>query len=201
MKKFLLAIFIFSCIAETIAQEFDYVGEGRFLAGGKGSLKFDRWEYLAGENAKETSVRFSPNFGYFFINKWAAGVNLDFESSSTKYPNQTDKDTYNEVGIGLFTRYYLCPVKSRKTFFGEAGFNVGGYKYNDQDRINYNSFFLGAAFACFINRYIALELGLEYRSHKYEDEDERSTRFGLCAGFQMMFGPCGRVETVAKATY
>ena len=58
---------------------------------------------------------------------------------------------------------------------------------DDDDRISYNSYNLGLSMACFLNKHISLELGVEYSSKKYEDEDSRVNRIGLCAGFQMHF--------------
>ncbi len=49
--------------------------------------------------------------------------------------------------------------------------------------------------ALFLNRNVAVEIGFDYSSFKYEDEDDRSSRFGLCAGFQVYLDPCSKTRS------
>ena len=185
MKRFTLVLTALCLVTLSYAQPPYLIQKGDFLGGGKGKLSFSSQDYF-GEKYKETNFMLRPNLGYFVMDQWALGLNLNFESTKIKLDN-TEIGKSNEFGAGLWTRYYILPETKRTNFFGEAGYNIGGYKDDDQERINYNSYNLGFSMAHFMNAHIAFELGFDFSSKKYEDEDERINRFGLCAGFQMHF--------------
>ena len=185
MKKITLILLVIFICASSFAQAPYLIQKGNFLGGGKGKLTFSSQDYL-GEKYKETHIMLRPNFGYFVIDQLAIGLNLDVESTQIKLGSDEIGKT-NDLGAGLWTRYYALPATKKINFFGEGGINMGGYKEDDDDRISYNSYNLGLSMACFLNKHISLELGVEYSSKKYEDEDSRVNRIGLCAGFQMHF--------------
>jgi outer membrane protein assembly factor BamA len=200
MKRLTLALMALCFATFSYAQPPYPIQKGNFLGGGKGKLSFSSQDYL-GEKLKETNFMIRPSLGYFPADQWALGLNLNFESSKVKL-DDTELGKSNELGAGLWTRYYFLPETKKTNFFGEAGFNFGGAKEDDDDRISYNSYNLGLSMAHFINGHIALELGLDYSSKKYEDEDERLNRFGLCAGFQMHFDPCNKKKnTTIRPTF
>ena len=188
MKRITLSLPALCLTAFLYAQPFP-ISQGNFLGGGKGKLSFTSQKYLNDQKLKDTKVHLRPDFGYFPIDNWAIGANLNFESTKSKIDDQ-EIDKSNDVGAGIWSRYYILPKTHRMNVFGEAGFNFGGSKFDDDDRISYNSFNLGVSMAYFVNSFIAFELGVEYASKKWEDEDERINRVALCGGFQMHFGPC-----------
>ncbi len=192
MKKIVFVFSLLCCSSGLLAQTIYAIEKGSFLAGGKTKLAFSSQPYIGDEKIKTTSFRFSPNLGYFVADQWAIGGKLDFETSSTKFGNM-DPEKYNDMGIGVFSRYYFLPATHQTNFFGEAGFSIGSYKYDDdEERSGYNNFNLSLATAIFLNRNVALEFGLDYSSFKYEDEDDRSSRFGICGGFQVYLDPCSK---------
>ncbi len=192
MKKIVFA-FTLLCFSTILLAQTTYpIVKGSWLAGGKTKLAFSSEPYIGDEKIKTTSFRFSPNIGHFIADQWAIGGKLDFETSSTKFGNM-DPEKYNDMGLGIFTRYYFLEATQRTNFFGEAGFSIGSYKYDDdEERNGYNNFNLALAMALFLNRNVAIEIGFDYSSFKYEDEDDRSSRFGLCAGFQAYLDPCSK---------
>lgn len=162
-----------------------------WYVGGKTKLSFSSQNYLD-DKIKETMFRFSPNIGYFPIDRWGVSLSPGFETQTNEYPN-LPKVKYNEFSLGLETRYYLLPNKQNTNFFVSGGYELGSYKYeSDDERTGFNRFNLGASFVYFKNPHVGLELGVEYGSKKYEDEDERINRFGLCAGLQIHLDPCGK---------
>lgn len=193
MKK--ISLFTAALFCSAIA--FSQIGAGNWMVGGKGKLGFSSYEIYPGEKQKETSFRLSPNLGYFPVDNWAIGMSLGLEFSKTKFMGEEDK--YNELGLGIFSRYYFLPKTQKVNIFGEAGFNFGGAKYEDEDRTSFNRYNLGVSMACFINPHTAFELGFDYSSRKYEDDDERYNMFGLCGGFQIHLDPCSK-KKLAKET-
>ena len=197
MNRITLTLAVICSVLVSHAQEAYLIQKGNFLGGGKGKLTFSSQDYL-GEKYKETHFMIRPSIGYFIINQWAVGLNLDVETTTIKLDD--DKlGKSNDMGAGIWTRYYVLPAIKKINFFGEAGFNMGGVKEDDDDRINYNSINLGFSMACFLNRNVALELGVEYSTKKYEDEDEPINRFGLCAGFQIHFRKRNPVPSNSKS--
>jgi hypothetical protein len=189
MKLFFLSTFVIFISVVSFAQGPYLIQKGNFLGGGKGKLSFSSQEYLD-EKYKETHIMLRPSFGYFLMDGWAVGINLDMESTKIKLGSDEIGNS-NDLGAGLWTHYYFLPAIKKINFFGEAGFNMGGYKEDDDDRIGYNCYNFGLSMACFLNKHVALEIGVEYSSKKYEDEDSRVNRVGLCAGFQIHFSTLG----------
>jgi hypothetical protein len=169
---------------------FPRINQNNWYVGGKTKLSFSSQEY-AGDKIKESSFRFNPNIGYFPIDRWGISLSPGYETQTTEYPNMPESK-YNEFSLGLETRYYLMPNKQNTNFFLSAGYNVGSYKYdNDPERTSFNRYNFGASFVYFKNPHVGLEIGFDYGSRKYEEE-ERINRFGLCAGLQIHLDPCGR---------
>ena len=168
----------------TYAQTIFPIEKGNFLGGGKGRLSFSSQQLE--EKYKETSIMVRPGFGYFLQDKWAVGINLNFENTKIKV-GDVEQGKSIDFGGGIWTRYYFLPKSKRTNFFGEAGFNMGGNKLDDEDRINYSGFNVGLYMVHFINEHIAFEIGVDYYSKKYEDEDEPINKMGVSAGFQMHF--------------
>ena len=167
------------------------INQNNWYVGGKTKLNFTSQNYLNDEKIKTSMFRFSPTIGYFVADRWGVDFSPSFESQSTEYPN-LPKEKYNEFSLGLGSRYYLMPNKQNTNFFVHAGFEFGSYKSDNYDeRFGFNSYNAGASFVYFKNRHVGLEIGLDYRSKKYEEEDDRISSIGLCAGLQIHLDPCG----------
>jgi len=196
MRKYIftsIAILAFcSLLAQNEKIDLPCINQNNWYVGGKTKLSFTSQNYLNDEKIKTSMFRFSPDIGYFPIDRWGIDLSPAFETQTTEYPG-VPKQKYNEFSVGLGTRYYLMPNKQNTNFFVHAGYEFGSYKYeNDNDRTGFNSFNAGASFVCFKNRHVGLEIGLDYASKKYEGEEERINRIGLCAGLQIHLDPCGK---------
>ena len=196
MKKYLFTTMALLACAALNAQNdgldlLPRINANNWYVGGKTKLSFSSQNYLD-DKIKETMFRFSPNIGYFPIDRWGVSLSPAFETQTNEYPNLPELK-YNEFSLGLETRYYLLPNKQHTNFFVSGGYELGSYKYDsDDDRTGFNRFNIGASFVYFKNPHVGLELGFEYGSKKYENEDERINRFGLCAGLQIHLDPCGK---------
>jgi len=196
MRKYLFTsiaiLAFFSVWAQNEKIDLPCIDQNNWYVGGKTKLSFTSQNYLNDEKIKTSMFRFSPDIGYFPIDRWGIDLSPSFETQTTEFPS-LPKQKYNEFSLGLGTRYYLMPNKQNTNFFVHGGFEFGSYKYeNDNDRTGFNSFNAGASFVYFKNRHVGLEIGLDYGSKKYEGEDDRISSIGLCAGLQIHLDPCGK---------
>lgn len=191
----LLAIYFTNLL---FAQAPFLIEKGNYLGGGKGRLSFSSQEILD-QKYKETRFMVRPGMGVFVADKWAIGANLELETTKIKLEDE-EIGKSNEFGAGAWSRYYFLPKTKKTNFFGEAGITYGAIREDDNARIKYRSFNAGLSMAHFINPHIAFELGVDYSSKKYEDEQESINKFGICAGFQMHFNCKKRTKVKIPGT-
>jgi hypothetical protein len=154
MKRFLLAAAIV-LVASVGAQA--QTEKGTWLLGGNTTFQ-------ATDGA--TIFNASPNIGYFFSNNLAAGLEASFLSA----------DGASIYAFGPFIKPYFGKSEKGK-FFGKGSFLLVGGEGDSQA-----GFGLGAGYALFLNRSVALEFGANYNKL-----GEGSGTFGLGVGFQIHF--------------
>jgi hypothetical protein len=143
------------------------IEKGSWIIGGNGSLSntkannsnilFNRYLYINIDN----------NTGYFFKNKFAAGV-----KSSFSYTKIVTYETYGNsitelkpmYGLGMYTRYYILPLDKRINFLAELKYQryfPGGK--NISPKITHGSgITLGSVL--FLNDVIGVEYTISYGS-------------------------------------
>ena len=128
---------------------------------------------------------FSPSVGYFFINNFAAGINLNFGHQ------KIDDVKTTSIGIGPFARYYfgnnakIKPLLHASVDFTNFKTKYGSFSNSD----NGTDFFAGAGFASFCTPNFALEGLAGYR----KDEDNSGFQFRL--GLNHYFGNNNSFDT------
>lgn len=178
MKKVLLSlftVFIFG-LAATAQTE-----QGNWLVGGNLNLN-------TSEN--NSNISFSPSAGYFFVENFAVGANLNV--SSSKFGNT--KTT--SFGIGPFARYYFGTMNLRPFAHADFGYQTNKTKNITTATFNSTNYFLGAGLAAFINRNVAIE-GLAGYSHTAIQNLDGSGGFNLRVGFQVYLSK-RQVEELTK---
>ena len=154
MKRVVLAV-AFVLMAGIAAQA--QTEKGTWLLGG--NVAFQATDGASVFNA-------SPNIGYFFSNNLAAGLEASFLSA----------DGTNIYAFGPFIKPYFGKSEKGK-FFGKGSFLLAGGEGDSQA-----GFGVGAGYALFLNRSVALEFGANY--NKLGDA---TGVFGLGVGFQIHF--------------
>jgi len=135
--------------------------KGTWLLGGSAS-------YVTSDG--NSALQINPNLGYFVANNFALGLNVG-------YTRLEDFSIY-QFGPGL--RLYFGNSNSGKLFL-HGGANI----LTNSDFSDPLYGYIGRlGYAVFLNRSIALEIGLGYE--KFEDSD---AVFGSNFGFQIHFGP------------
>src|SRR6478735_6015296 len=125
MKKLIItSIVVLSCISA-----FAQFEKGRILAGGSVSFSSmtnkTKTDNATTTDSKTTTFDFGPRAGYFFVDNLAAGLGLDFLTTSQKFESSGKKDIQNEFTLSPFVRYYLQPG----IFFqGTYGIGPGNFK-------------------------------------------------------------------------
>lgn len=132
--------------------------KGNFLLGG--GLSFQ----ASGGNSVFTA---NPNVGIFVANNIAVGAQFVLLTA----------DGYAAWAFGPFAKGYFAGSDKGK-FYGQGSINVGGADGADVQL----GAGLGAGYAVFLNRSIALEFGVNYSK-----TGESAGIFGLGAGFQIHF--------------
>jgi hypothetical protein len=168
----LAIVLIFSGLS-AVAQ----VKQGNVLAGGSMSL----------QSAKETGItstafEFSPGFGYFFADKFAAGVKVGYTSLKVK-----DMDAITDGMIGPFVRYYLLDADNKVNLMVDGHFLFGSAKMGSES-VNQNMLGAMAGPVFFLNKHTALEVLLGYSSTKIQDFTDRTNTVSMSVGFQIHLG-------------
>ena len=141
------------------------------LCGLKSNAQIQKGNYLLGANVAGLHIglgenasfsgNVNPNVGYFFADKFAVAATPSFSFSSVNKGNH-----HLVYGLGLMGRYYFGASEISGSgfgsgrFFGEA--NAAVFKSKSYGSITPFSFGLGAGYAYFINKNIALEGKLTY---------------------------------------
>lgn len=172
MKNIFLALFLFCIYSVSNAQ----ITQGNILAGG--AVSFTSQKY-SGAGGSTNVLHIMPDAGYFFADKIAGGIRASF----TDYSDAVD--SYRDLLIGPFARYYFLPVAQKTNIFLEGSFAAGIQKYDGFDAESKSQFGFSAGPAFFLNPHVAVEATLNWSSLKYKDDNGRFNTFGLAIGFQV----------------
>lgn len=174
MKKVLFAALMTIAVQGVFAQ----VNKGQWLVGG--GAGFDSHKH---GDSKATEITFSPNAGYFFIDKFAGGLRFDITSVKPK-----GSDASSSLLIAPFVRYYFLEAAQKVNIFADASYGFGSLKSGGESE-SQNGFAITAGPAVFLTPNTALEFALQYRSlsgDAYGDDNFNS--FGVKVGFQIHLG-------------
>ena len=153
MKKLVLACSLLMATMVASAQ----TEKNTMLLGG--NLTFNSTESV-------NSFSATPNIGVFVINNLAIGGEFSLFTSGG----------YTSWGVGPFARYYFGQQTKGKPYIGASAL-IGGADEVDTEV----GFGAHAGYAFFLNKSIALQLGVQYNRMSEMDN------FGIGAGFQIHF--------------
>ena len=181
MKKLLIAFSMIVSVSTVSAQ----INKGQWLVGGNAGFTSSK-----DGDYKTSTVQFSPNVGYFFINNLAGGLRLNVSSEKNKFNDYETTET--GTSIAPFVRYYFLPAAQKVNVFADASYSFGSMKYKEEgeedQKANVNGFTISAGPAIFLTPNTALELTLGYNSSKIEDAEESTGTFLFGVGFQIHLG-------------
>jgi hypothetical protein len=172
MKKLFVLLYIltYSCLS------FSQVTKGNILAGG--SVSFQSSKYTAGGDRTGT-FNIMPGAGYFFYDRFAAGLRASF----TRFSDGAN--SYSDWLAGPFARYYFLKAARPTNIFLEGNFMLGSNKYTGYDAEGETQFGAVAGAAFFLNTHVAVEASLGWRSLKYQNDIGRYNTLYIGIGFQI----------------
>lgn len=181
MKKVLLAALF--AISASAAFSQANINKGNWMIGG--DINFSSSKYENADNSVK-DFSFSPNVGYFFINKLAGGLRVkvntnNYTSGNTGYES-------SEVLVAPFLRYYFLPSSQKVNVFADAAYGFGNSKSgisNVSTTRSLNAYALKAGAAIFVVPSVAVEISLGYNSSKMEDVNERYNTIMTGIGLQI----------------
>jgi len=125
MKKVLLTLTAVAGLAlASQAQEMGF-GKGNVIA--EGNLGFNSRDNENSE-VKNSNFNFSPKVGYFFTDKFAAGINFNVGTSTADEYGAERKTTNSNIGVGVFGRYYFLELGSRFKTYAELNADYNNSK-------------------------------------------------------------------------
>ena len=161
------------------------ITKGTWLVGGSADFRYVSInnEDATPSEVKQSSFNISPNVGYFFYDKLAAGTSMYIAySKSDSYPNSL------QGGIGPFVRYYVLDIDKSMNIFGQAklAFGTALNSAIDSD-FKSTEYIFPAGTVFFFNDIVGLETSLNYSNRHVNSSTGRSNydSFFLGIGFQI----------------
>lgn len=188
MKKIILTTLSLAITIISFAQ----INKGQFLIGGSVSFESTKSDYQDNRTYVYNNFFLSPALGYFFIDKLAAGVRVDFRSYN--YKNYGSLVVHqNNTSLSPFARYYFLPATQKVNVFVDGSYIHNKNKFRNLSSPDFtekaNGYAVAAGPAIFLTKQVALEFTVGYRHSKTVNypaaiENKFSTGFGL----QIHFG-------------
>jgi hypothetical protein len=176
MKKLLLLCLTTFMLKHSFAQ----ITKHNWLVGGTGFLSSTTYLNDNGSRGEKiTDLQLAPNLGYFFVDKFSAGLKLGFESTRTRIINQNSLGKYTTYSFGPFLRYYFLPTDKQFNLLLEGSYQhiidrAGAVASGPGDPLNIpisqsskNSYSVAGGPVMYFNSSVGLEFLLGYYTTKY----------------------------------
>ena len=140
------------------------ITKGNLMLGGNinySSTNFNSENF--GVPHKYYSLQIKPNIGYFFVDKFAAGLKVGINKEGEKANNYTD------FNVGPFIRYYFLHPEKKINILTEANYQYGflGIPLSNNTSTSKNSFALSAGPVFYFNTSVGLEFLVSYSTYKF----------------------------------
>ncbi|GAO42297.1 hypothetical protein [Flavihumibacter petaseus] len=133
---------------------------------------------------KDSRFDLNPKAGYFFIDKLATGLTLNYGRLKDTYESNTVK--YWNIGIGPFVRYYFLGPDHFINILAEGSVALVRSKANnDQDVLRGTSYSLFAGPVLFVNSSVGIEFLAGYVGDKFQDGGQENNGFKCSIGVQV----------------
>jgi hypothetical protein len=198
MKICLFFIITFCCINCSYGQ----ITKHNWLVGGTGFYNsLTNINSLGLKYERRTAIQISPNIGYFFFDKFAGGLNMNFLISRNK--NIDDKTPYSlskytAYGFGPFIRYYFLKTDKPFNLLIDGRYqcnierNSGAYSNNINpvpitvtNQYTKNIFSLSGGPVIYFNTSVGLEFLFGYTVSRYAQNSGGNNGFQAGIGLQV----------------
>jgi hypothetical protein len=163
-----------------------------WLVGGAGSLYSYNEDYtfpLAIGTAKYTSVDLSASVGYFFVNKFSAGLRpyLSIYKGSSSGGGSANN---LKLAVGPFARYYFLKEDKQFNLLVDASYQIGinQEKNGNNPKGKFNTLSLMTGAEVFFNSSVGLEFLIGYKHQIASYDNSPSAYTSDRKGFQTSIG-------------
>jgi outer membrane protein len=164
---------------------FAQVEKGKWFVAGYSNFGLDigkskyKYDGTTSENYKYSDFYFSPEAGYFVIDKLATGLFLDFERYTETY-DDGDKDFDTKIILGPFIRYYIMEYKKLWPYAeGRVGFGsekyTNNYETDYEQKYSYFTTKLGAGATYFVTPHVGIDAFMGYDYDVWTDKTDYSS--------------------------
>jgi len=163
------------------------ITKGNWMVGGSGSYS-NKEVYnknFSNDKGRTTEIEVTANAGYFIIDKLQGGTRLSYEHYSRK-GDETSQRYWLKYGI--YSRYYFLKPDKLINFYLDGQYFLGNNAFsNGEFKDKLNGYVISAGPTIFLNSSVAMELGINYSSTKFNGVNdniiENNLQFSL--GFQI----------------
>ncbi|MGJ8591178.1 MAG: hypothetical protein ACSHXF_01445 [Aquaticitalea sp.] len=180
-----ITLFFFIVFAVTLTS-YAQITKGNWLVGGDGNYSSIRYESETNGTTMESdasSIRINPNLGYFFIDKFAGGMQVQLT-----FLEPGSSSSFNSYSFGPFVRYYFLNQENRINIFSQINYDFGFGKNGLDVKSNSNGYGIKAGTVLFFNRSVGIELSLNYINSTTKQDggsENASNAFLVGLGFQI----------------
>lgn len=188
MKHYLTIFAIFLIAFSSKGQ----LTKNNWLVGGTGSFYSYNEDYTAPSvdvTGKWRSIDLSASLGYFFVDKFSAGIRPYF--SSYKGESSGGGSTnYYMLAIGPFTRYYFLQTDRPFNLLADVSYQFGVNQRLGalHEKGKYKTFSVMAGTEVFFNTVVGLEILLGYKNQIVTIDNSPSAYHSNKKGFQVSIG-------------
>jgi len=124
------------------------------------------------------NLQITPNVGYFFIDKLAAGIKTGIRKIGDKRGTN-----YTDFNVGPFCRYYLLNPEKMVNILAEGGYQFGFEKGTTSTKTLKNTFTFSCGPAVYLNTIVGMEFLVTYSTYKFSgtqgNHNNNTIMFGL----------------------
>ncbi|HEU5164211.1 MAG TPA: hypothetical protein VFU29_01655 [Chitinophagaceae bacterium] len=188
MKTTLIALLFTLTLTSAHAQ----LTKKNWLVGGAGSFYSYNEDYNAPSvdvTAKYTSIDLSASIGYFFVDKFSAGLRPYFSSFKGESSGGGSTNSYR-LAIGPFARYYFLQSDKQFNLLSDISYQFGINNWLDgyPAKGKFNTFSVMAGTEVFFNTTVGLEILLGYKNQIASIDNSPSAYYSNKKGFQVSIG-------------
>lgn len=163
-----------------------------WLIGGSGNLYTYNEDYTTPSTTitgKYTSIDLSASVGYFFLNKFSAGIRPYFSSFKGK-SSGGGQTNYYRFAIGPFARYYFLNEQKQFNLLADVGYQLGINKDMGgmAQKGKFNIFSIMAGIEIFFNSTAGIEILVGYSEKATSIENSNDEFNNEQRGFQTSIG-------------
>lgn len=179
----LMKLILFLFVLTPSFASFSQITKNNWLVGGSGEFS-----KIKVHDETTNYLQLSPNIGYFFFDKFAAGLKCSYTNYFGKTTGNIAVATARGLYIGPFTRFYLLSTDKQFNILLEATYQHGWEKKGDRwitTKYSLDRFSFTAGPAVYFNSCVGLEFLIGYSQSKYTVETFHESKFQMGVGLQV----------------